>query len=60
MAKTVRDWNVEQSWLLPPSVMDFVLADHLAHFVRHPKITIFIHPGDCATRYRDGLLDREP
>lgn len=34
MAKTFREWNVEQSWLLPPSVMDFVPADHLAHFVR--------------------------
>jgi hypothetical protein len=34
MAKTFRDWDVEQGWLLPPSVMDFVPADHLAHFVR--------------------------
>lgn len=34
MAKTYREWNVEQSWLLPPSVMEFVPADHLAHFVR--------------------------
>jgi transposase len=34
MAKTYREWNVEQSWLLPPSVMEFVPAGHLAHFVR--------------------------
>lgn len=34
MAKTFRDWNVEQRWLLPPSVMDFVPADHMAHFIR--------------------------
>lgn len=34
MAKTFREWNVEQSWLLPPSVMDFVPADHIAHFIR--------------------------
>jgi len=34
MAKTFRDWNVEQHWLLPPSVMDFVPADHIAHFIR--------------------------
>ena len=34
MAKTFREWNVEQSWLLPPSVKDFVPAGHLAHFVR--------------------------
>ena len=34
MAKTFREWNVEQRWLLPPSVMDFVPADHVAHFIR--------------------------
>jgi len=34
MAKTFRDWNVEQAWLLPPSVMDFVPPDHIAHFIR--------------------------
>ena len=34
MSKTFRDWNVEQHWLLPPSVMDFVPADHIAHFIR--------------------------
>src|SRR6185437_5879046 len=34
MAKTFREWNVEQRWLLPPSVMDFVPAGHVAHFVR--------------------------
>lgn len=34
MSKTFREWNVEQRWLLPPSVMDFVPAEHLAHFIR--------------------------
>lgn len=34
MSKTFREWNVEQRWLLPPSVMDFVPADHMAHFIR--------------------------
>jgi transposase len=34
MSKTFRDWDVEQGWLLPPSVLDFVPPDHLAHFVR--------------------------
>ena len=34
MAKTFREWNVERRWLLPPSVMDFVPPDHVAHFVR--------------------------
>jgi transposase len=34
MSKTFREWNVEQTWLLPPSVMDFVPPDHIAHFIR--------------------------
>jgi transposase len=34
MSKTFRDWDVEQGWLLPPSVLDFVPLDHLSHFVR--------------------------
>ena len=34
MSKTFRDWDVEQGWLLPASVHDFVPAGHLAHFVR--------------------------
>lgn len=34
MSKRFRDWNVDQVWLLPPSVNDFVPPDHVAHFVR--------------------------
>ena len=34
MAKTFRSWDVEQGWLLPPSVHEFVPPGHLAHFVR--------------------------
>lgn len=34
MSKTFRPWNVDQSWLLPPSIHEFVPAGHLAHFVR--------------------------
>lgn len=34
MSKTFRPWDVEQQWLLPPSVRDLVPAGHLAHFVR--------------------------
>src|SRR5438874_304033 len=34
MAKTFRPWNLEQRWLLPPSVQELVPEDHLAHFVR--------------------------
>src|SRR3978361_1147616 len=34
MSKTFRSWAVDQSWLLPRSVHDFVPPDHLAHFVR--------------------------
>lgn len=34
MSKTFRLWNVDQSWLLPPSIHEFVPAGHLSHFVR--------------------------
>lgn len=34
MAKTFRAWDVDQGWLLPPSVHEFVPPGHLAHFVR--------------------------
>lgn len=34
MGKTFRAWDVDQVWLLPPSVHDFVPSGHLAHFVR--------------------------
>ncbi len=34
MSKTYRAWDVDQGWLLPASVHDFVPAGHLAHFVR--------------------------
>jgi transposase len=34
MSETFRAWDVDQAWLLPPSVHEFVPAGHLAHFVR--------------------------
>ncbi len=34
MSKTFRAWDVDQPWLLPPSVHQFVPPGHLAHFVR--------------------------
>src|SRR5918992_282703 len=34
MSKTFRAWDVDQVWLLPPSVHDFVPASHPAHLVR--------------------------
>ncbi|NIM28454.1 MAG: IS5/IS1182 family transposase, partial [Gammaproteobacteria bacterium] len=34
MAKKFRRWDVEQHWLLPPSVRELVPVDHPAHFVR--------------------------
>jgi transposase len=33
MSKTFRDWSLDQALLLPPSVHDFVPADHLSRFV---------------------------
>lgn len=35
MAKTFRDWDIEQLMMFPPSVEDFVPQGHLAHFVRN-------------------------
>jgi transposase len=32
--KTFRPWELNQSFLFPPSVLDFVPANHLAHFIR--------------------------
>jgi transposase len=34
MSKTFRPWQVEQQWLLPPSVHELIPAGHVAHFVR--------------------------
>ena len=34
MSKTFRPWDVDQAWLLPLSVHQFVPPGHLAHFVR--------------------------
>ena len=34
MSKTFRPWDVDQSWLLPASVHEFVPPGHMAHFVR--------------------------
>src|SRR5262245_4678028 len=34
MAKTFRDWDPEQHWLLPPSVDELLPEGHLAHFIR--------------------------
>lgn len=35
MSKTFREWNLEQPMMFPPTVLDFVGPDHLAHFVRN-------------------------
>lgn len=34
MSKSFRPWDVDQVWLLPPSIDDFVPAGHPAHLVR--------------------------
>jgi transposase len=34
MSKTFRPWDVDQTWILPPSLGDFVPAGHVAHFIR--------------------------
>ena len=34
MSKTFKPWDVDQGWLLPPSLHEFVQAGHPAHFIR--------------------------
>ncbi len=34
MEKKFKEWRVDQGWLLPPSVLEFVSEGHPAHFVR--------------------------
>jgi transposase len=34
MSKMFRAWEVDQVWLLPPTIRELVPAGHLAHFVR--------------------------
>jgi len=34
MSKSFRSWEVDQAWLSPASVHDFVPQGHMAHFVR--------------------------
>ena len=34
MAKVFRSWDVDQGWLLPPSLHEFVPPGHMAHVVR--------------------------
>ena len=34
MGKRFQDWDIEQAWLFPPSVLDLVPESHPAHFVR--------------------------
>lgn len=34
MEKKFKNWNVDQTWLLPPSLHDFVPEGHVSHFIR--------------------------
>jgi hypothetical protein len=33
MAKVFRCWDVDQGWLLPPSLHEFVPPGHMAHYL---------------------------
>jgi transposase len=35
MSKTFREWDIEQPTMFPATVLDFVPAGHIAHFVRN-------------------------
>jgi transposase len=54
MSKSFREWDVDRVWLLPPSVNDFVPADHVAHFVRDTVRTAL----DLGLIYRSYKSDR--
>ena len=60
--KAFRRWEIDQLWLFPPSVMDFVPEDHLVHFVRETVrndldvSAIFAH---YSTRNGQGPLRRD-
>ena len=34
MAKTFRPWEIDQVWMLPPTVRELIPEGHVAHFVR--------------------------
>lgn len=34
MSKTFRPWDIDEQWVFPPSVNDFVPLGHVSHFVR--------------------------
>jgi transposase len=54
MSKNFRDWDVDQVWLLPPSINDFVPDGHVAHFVRDTVCTGL----DLSLIYRSYKRDR--
>jgi len=61
MAKTFREWNVEQHWAAAPSVMDFVPADHMAHFIRDTvREQLDLSEIVALTRRRSGLPALSP
>ncbi len=64
MDKRFQDWDVEQGWLFPPSVLDLVPANHPAHFVRElvrcdldlSAIYADYEPGAGAPPYHPALM----
>jgi len=52
MSKTFREWNFEQPMMFPASVLDFVPADHVAHFVRN-LVTEELDLGSILDQYRE-------
>ena len=59
MAKTFRSWDVDQGWLLPPSVHEFVPPGHLAHFVRDTVREALDHYFAAHPRVRSYVLDEQ-
>ena len=64
-SKTFRHWNVEQHWLLPPSVLDFVPVDHIAQFIRdtvreQPDLSAILAPYEQEERCDEKPMSASP
>ena len=61
MNKTFRPWNVDDVWLLPPSVQDLVPERHPAHFIRDlVRHELDLSPGFASHTERRGYPHYHP
>jgi len=58
MAKNYRDWTPTQSYLMPPSPMEWLPEGHLAYFVLDLVETIDLHEIEAAVQAKDPRGER--